>query len=156
MSYEKQNWDNTTPATPTRMNHIEDGIKDLYDSFLDKCYPIGTYYETSSEQFDPNISFYGTWEEDTSGTVLASRSTTSGSALNVAIGTVVGEEKHTLNINEMPNHNHPLNGYYGNENGAYYIKSGNNTGTLADIQTGYIGGGQAHNNMQPTKIIKIW
>jgi microcystin-dependent protein len=67
-----------------------------------------------------------------------------------ALGEKYGSKTHTLSINEIPNHNHSLSGYYGNADGAYYIKSGNNTGTLADIQTGYIGGGQAHNNMQPS------
>lgn len=35
-------------------------------------YPIGSYYETSDENFDPNIEFGGTWLEDTQGRVLVS------------------------------------------------------------------------------------
>lgn len=40
----------------------------LFDIF----YPIGTYYETSDTNFDPNTanSWYGTWVEDTAGRVL--------------------------------------------------------------------------------------
>ena len=66
------------------------------------------------------------------------------------IGEKYGTKTHTLSINEMPSHNHSLNGYYGNLDGAYNIKAGNNAGTVADISTGYNGGGLAHNNMQPS------
>lgn len=39
---------------------------------LDMFYPVGSYYETSNESFDPNVSWGGTWERDTSGTALVS------------------------------------------------------------------------------------
>jgi hypothetical protein len=36
---------------------------------LDLFYPVGSYYETSNTSFDPNVSWGGTWEEDTAGRV---------------------------------------------------------------------------------------
>ena len=35
MSYSKQTWDTTSYVNPTRMNHIEDGIKDISDDVED-------------------------------------------------------------------------------------------------------------------------
>ena len=41
-----------------------------YSDFLDVFYPVGSYYETSDTSFDPNVSWGGTWVEDTDGRVL--------------------------------------------------------------------------------------
>lgn len=40
------------------------------DEMLDILYPVGSYYDTSDDSFDPNVSFYGTWEKLTDGRVL--------------------------------------------------------------------------------------
>ena len=37
---------------------------------LNLLYPVGSYYDTSDDSFDPNVSFYGTWEKLTDGRVL--------------------------------------------------------------------------------------
>lgn len=34
MAYSKQTWDTTSYVNPTRMNHIEDGIANAYDSIV--------------------------------------------------------------------------------------------------------------------------
>lgn len=39
------------------------------DKLLDFIYPIGSYYETSDTSFDPNVSWGGTWLEDSKGLV---------------------------------------------------------------------------------------
>lgn len=40
---------------------------------LDIFYPVGSYYETSDTSFDPNVSWGGTWAEDSSGKVLVAK-----------------------------------------------------------------------------------
>ena len=139
-------------VTADNMNEIKNVINNL-------IYPIGTYYETSDLNFNPNIVWGGTWELENDGTVLVSKSSATGSKFNVNLGTVVGEETHTLTIDEMPKHTHKVN----------YVKSnitplsdpgisgynGNNEG-LGNTLVEYTGGNQAHNNLQPSKVINRW
>ena len=163
MAYIKQNWknfpDETTPITAERMNHIEDGIYNTLNEIINIMCPVGTYYETSDLNFNPNIVWGGTWELENDGTVLVSKSSVSGSKFNVDLGTVVGEETHTLTVAEMPSHNHNIS----------YIKSnatplteagvsgynGNNQGT-GRTSIDNTGGGKAHNIIQPSKIVNRW
>ena len=131
-------------------------ISDLLDLF----YPVGSYYETSDANFNPNESWGGTWNLDNDGTALVSQSLETGSLFNADLGTVVGEEKHLLTIEEMPKHNHSLKGSLTGE-----TKEASNIGNdWAQIATdwendSYIanaGGSQAHNNAQPSKIVNRW
>ena len=66
-------------------------------------------------------------------------------------GTVLGEETHTLSINEIPAHTHPVSA--NQNNAAASGNVGNPSGILADhsaAATGSTGGSAAHNNIQPT------
>lgn len=99
-----------------------------------------------------------------------------GAARNL-IGGDGGSDRHTLNINQIPSHSHSVNDPGHNHlNGASsiispgvtYVGSGSNpffngnivTGSsLTNISVNNNGGGQSHNNVQPTiifnKIIKV-
>ncbi len=89
---------------------------------------------------------------------------------NHTLGQSIGAETHTLTVNEMPSHNHTINdpGHYhtgdtyrsGNQStdNAFGTESAADTGVSTDnvdnaftgITINNNGGGQAHNNMQPT------
>lgn len=58
----------TSVDTPLTLNSGVLGISTLV--LLDVFYPVGSYYETSDTSFDPNVSWGGTWVEDTAGRVL--------------------------------------------------------------------------------------
>jgi hypothetical protein len=71
------------------------------------------------------------------------------------LGDAVGEEAHVLTTGEMPDHTHsyaytiPTGSDYPNVNGT------NAGGTNVSGMTGSIGGGAAHNNMQPTSFLNF-
>lgn len=67
---------------------------------LNHVYPVGSYYETSDKDFDPNDSFVGEWSLEESGRVHVS----AGAGYN--IGKKGGEATHTLTEAELPNHRH--------------------------------------------------
>lgn len=169
MAYNKTIWKNkgelnAPEINKDNLNNIENGIElahNAVDNLINVIYPIGCFFETTDTTFNPNTSFGGTWEEDTTGTVLSSKSTTIGSLLNDDVGEIVGEDKHTLTIAEIPSHQHEiqLGIAEGTPTGRYtsFVDSGrlayntqNNKGTTA------AGSGQSHNIIQKTLIVKRW
>jgi microcystin-dependent protein len=81
------------------------------------------------------------------------------------LGQKSGEETHTLSASEMPQHDHVLQGSNdaGNQNspgGHFFANSGTNTygnpTNLVNLSAGTVtnvGGGQAHENMQPYLVL---
>ena len=59
-------------------------------SVIDLFYPVGTYYETSDVNFNPNTAWGGTWVEDTKGRVTVGRD---DSGTFETVGSTGGEEK---------------------------------------------------------------
>ena len=120
---------------------------------LNLFYPVGSYYETSDTDFNPNTSWGGTWVEDSAGRVTVAKDTGTFST----VGSTGGEETHTLTVSEMPSHTH--NFEYGTNtagtgqratvaaNDGPYLSSGVNKDT---------GGDQAHNNLQPYVVVRRW
>ncbi len=123
---------------------------------------IGTTYGTGDGSTTFNIP-------DLKGRVAvgAGNSEASG-ATNHILGQKSGEETHTLNVNEMPNHKHDelggiaFSGYSGWPsktttkyglifNSTAIANSGraSTTMNMTEIATSYTGGSTAHNNMQP-------
>lgn len=131
---------------------------DLFDS-------IGTAFGSGDGEFTFNLP-------DARGRVLGVIG--SGAGLTArSLGDTVGAETHTLNVNEMPSHNHGVTDpghshtYTNNTNDANPAISAttmsvadntdipnNNTGTsYTGIAIQNAGDGGAHNNMQPTEFI---
>lgn len=71
-----------------------------------------------------------------------------------SVGGVMGTETHTLTTSEMPSHSH-----YASGSGGGTYAEGTGTFSSGTLSTAPEGGGQAHNNMQPTMfmhfIIKV-
>lgn len=62
-----------------------------------------------------------------------------------------GAETHTLSIAEMPAHTHTLQNGVGTKSNSF--DSGTHVASDASGNTGSVGGGNAHNNVQPTFIL---
>ncbi len=144
--------DTTTPTNATNLNSMQKLLVDL-------IYPVGTYYETSEINFNPNTAWGGTWILENDGTVLVSKSSTTGSKFNATVGTIVGEEENTLTIDKIPSHNHGI--LWGSKTGDYYARAiaSNVNDTSSQITYDTVkesGGGQPHNNVQPSKIANRW
>ena len=145
-----------TPINGTNLNNMQKLLVDL-------IYPVGTYYETSEIDFDPNTAWGGTWVLETDGTVLVSKSSTTGSKFNATIGTIVGEETHTLTVNELAAHKHSMYTFNAGGDGTIATGGGIIQDAAAPYKTYYAtfamentGGGSAHNNVQPSKIANRW
>lgn len=119
---------------------------------LDLFYPIGTYYQTDNESFNPNEKWGGTWEKLEEGRFLVSAGNN-----KYHVGNKGGEETHTLTVREMPEHRHgikltsPVDGPGGNNLGGTPTMHGV-FGVYSETQ----GHGEAHNNMPPYLAVYIW
>lgn len=109
-------------------------------NLLDKFYPVGSYYETSDDDFDPNTAWGGTWERMNDGTVLISQgwyhNTTDPEAGRISyVGETVGERWHSLTIDQIPEHTHRIYGST-SKDGAHIHGIATANG-LGDVEWGY-------------------
>lgn len=153
--FDKSASDNKTYINDTLTAEIDA----LFAGLLDKFYPVGTIYETTSTDLDTTTKmgtyFGGTWEVYGSGAVTVCKSADTEFD---TIGETGGAKTHTLNIDEMPSHTHIIE---------YPNPSGNVTAAVAQVgvgttdktygaemtKTGWNGGNQAHNNMPPYIVV---
>ena len=122
-------------------------------------YPIGAIY-LSVDSTNPSKLFGGTWQQIAKGRTLVGVDI-SQTEFNTVKKTG-GEKTHTLSINEIPSHSHnnPCAVTYNGSaamyrslfatNSDFWTKSDPNNATAS------IGGGQAHNNLQPYYTCYIW
>ena len=71
-----------------------------------------------------------------------------------SLGNTIGTAQVTLDINQIPNHSHTVTAYLGTENKVPNTGSGQNGGNQS-LTTSAVGGGQAHSNIQPSRIVKF-
>lgn len=70
------------------------------------------------------------------------------------LGKTLGEETHTLIISEMPSHKHSLSAvYYGLVAGGGSQEFGGGASKSTEITMNSAGGGQPHNNIQPSLVL---
>lgn len=131
-----------------------------YMNQLDISHPVGTYLDTRSKAFDPNVYYPGTkWERDTSGTVLAAKSSADGNALNVEPGNTVGEATHKLTVDELPSHSHNMFRFIDgtpNVNPFISVTGYSNYGSETTAFSRNVGNDKSHNNIQPTQTVYRW
>lgn len=116
-------------------------------------FPVGAIY-MSVDSTNPSAYFGGTWVAWGTGRVPVAVDTS-----NTSFNTVEktgGESTHTLTVSEIPSHRHTVPFTIGNQtiggtssNKATYVPS-------SPDNTGYTGGGGAHNNLQPYITCYMW
>lgn len=72
---EPAQYEGSTPLSASNLNQLQTNLYDYIDAMINVLYPIGSYYETSDDNFDPNVSWGGTWQLDSQGRVTVSQDT---------------------------------------------------------------------------------
>lgn len=140
-------------------------------SLIDRIYPVGSIYISTSSTFNPQTVWGGTWRKTADGRCLIGANTT------YPLGTSGGSATHThttgahaLSQNEMTAHVHKFskpawsNAEYRAGDRYFTAYGWNKTSTETFGSTNYTGGGAAHShgntgsasNMQPYLAVYIW
>lgn len=131
---------------------------------IDRIYPVGSIYISTSSTFNPQTTWGGTWVKTAKGRCLIGANDT------YPLGSTGGEERHYLTGNEMPPHGHSAGTAAGfklanegiansaidhNSKQFLYIDQTSTTASGV-LNTNASGGGASHNNMQPYLAVYIW
>lgn len=135
--------DTDTPLSAEILNAMQQGLMEL-------VFPIGSTYITQSNTNPNTILNFGTWERLKGKICLGLDEDDTN--MNT-IGKTGGEKEHTLTVNEIPSHTHPLTPKNNSATGLYEVKATNATGENGSALTGAAGGGQPHNNLQPYEVV---
>lgn len=141
------------------------------NELIDRIYPVGSIYISTSPTFNPQTVWGGTWKKTADGRCLI------GANATYPLGSTGGNETHThttqahaITQNEMTAHVHKFskpawtNAEY-REGVTYFTAYGwNKTSTETFGSTNYTGGGAAHSHgdtgsastMQPYLAVYIW
>lgn len=124
-------------------------IEDLR-SLIDLVYPVGSIY-MSVVSASPEFLFGGTWERIEGRFLL-------GASDKYEAGSVGGEEKHKLTVDEMPSHKHKPadNGSFASNGGGPSAGFGSGPYWYITASTNSVGGDQPHNNMPPYLSVYMW
>ena len=134
-------------------------IKKDGTNLFELIYPIGSIY-MSVNSTNPSTLFGGTWTAWGTGRVPVGIDV-NDTDFDTAEKTG-GEKTHTLILAEMPSHNHNITSARQYDTGTatdYSTKLGRTTPSadgVEDFASQNIGGGQAHNNMQPFIVCYMW
>lgn len=155
------------PATRSTGVYLSDNqtlqswIDNMEDENFDllTVYPVGAIFQSTSNT-SPASLFGGNWEKITNRFLV-------GAGGLYSVNSMGGEASHTLNISEMPQHNHN-----GSDGGYAFLVDLNRQDTSSEFAmlssssvqyrysvnrgTAYTGGTQPHNNMPPYYAVNIW
>lgn len=137
--------------------------EEIKKEILQLSFPIGQPYVTQTNTNPATILGFGTWER-VKGKVLVGLDE-DDTAFNT-IGKTGGETEHVLTENELAEHEHLGLHYSANETPVSFtrqtsdivgygldFKSNDNIYTPTNIRTNKAGGGEAHNNLQPYRVV---
>jgi microcystin-dependent protein len=158
-------------------------LKNVLNELILFFYPVGSYYETSDTDFDPNTDWGGNWELEVQGQVHVSGDDGEyqihGASLNVSDG---GAAAVVLGTSHLPAHTHGSKSL----SGSVSIFKGNQTTTASGIlsfpaktnrqykedgttenswqtmtvtathEHNSVGGTGSHGNMQPYIVVNRW
>ena len=126
-----------------------------------QAYKVGDIYTTTISHTDAAAVAahhgYGTWERYAEGRTLVGFSTITDDPIEYkTMGNEFGANEHTLTLEEFPTHEHTVDMHSGSIDGGTRAGTQNTSSSAANIETNAVGGGQPHNNIQPSKVAGQW
>jgi len=152
------------PNAATARDNLGLNTENLFNTFFDKVYPIGTVYENKTNTANPNSYLgRGTWVAEGQGRVsigAGSGTDSRGETINFPSGSSGGEYKHVMLESELVPHAHPTNWDMYGEGGSESNKMASGTGTPEIAQftlaTESTGNASPFNITQPYSVYFRW
>lgn len=141
------------PITPVDAVFVDSNttLSDELADIINKIYPVGSIYmsATLSTAAAVSAAIGGTWAAWGAGRVPVGVDTSQAEFDTVE--ETGGEKTHILTAGEMPRHRHYNGVRWNTQPGAYYLygSNGQGDGAAYDNESGFTGGDQPHNNLQP-------
>lgn len=136
----------------------------LWKLMNQRQYPVGEIYVTRQNGNPSSILGFGTWERYAQGRVLVGFDEADAS-FNAQDKTG-GAKVHTLTVDEIPAHRHRIGVQAGgdlvrvdrwiDDTSSDIIAGGNTAAYARSVENSSVGGGQAHNNLQPYITVFMW
>ena len=128
-----------------------------------QTYKVGDLYITTDSE-NPSIRLgYGTWESYAEGRALVgvSKDVSNDTVPNWVKtgGSLTGAYEHKLTINELPKHQHEVMEYAGpalSDGILEFRHIDSPVNDQSSRRTGYAGGDEKHNNVQPSITVFVW
>ena len=142
------NDDTKVPTQQSVKAYVDSAISAAKQALM----PVGTIVVLGVSTNPNTLYGFGTWTAIT-GRVLV------GKAASGTFGTLDatgGAETHTLTINEMPAHSHKLPYDAGGSGDYPIVQVADNAANMAAPNSETVGGGAAHNNLQPYIVKYMW
>lgn len=117
-----------------------------------QAYPVGAVYISVNAQ-SPADLFGGQWAVFGAGRALVSLD-----ANDTDFDTpeeTIGTKTHTLTVDQIPSHTHSFTAMQ-DTNNSVNRTGGGDLGAPSSSTTAATGGGQAHNNIQPSIVVYMW
>ena len=115
-------------------------------------YPVGSIYMSVAET-EPAVLFGGRWERLKDRFLLAAGD-------SYKAGQEGGEAEHTLTVDELPKHNHAMDGtvrgYVATDGTHGFPYAGWDNQAVEFVATADAGNNLAHNNMPPYLAVNVW
>lgn len=122
---------------------------------INSIYPVGSIIiRDDTEDMSKFLGF--TWEKVFAGKVLVGVDESDDDFK--PIGKTGGEKKHRLTVSEIPNHQHtiPVGNNPTTDSNYDHVSSAYGGITPKNLGSGYTGGGNAHNILQPYQVVAYW
>jgi len=154
--------DNSTKVATTA--YVDTAVAALDKAAInDLVYPVGSIFCTVATGDPATVLGIGTWVAFGSGQVMVgqqssahdSTGTGSDSDFNTREETG-GAKTHTLTVAEMPSHSHSMHGVSSTFDPNHGMKTAQYKASSATLETNDAGSGDAHNNLQPYIVVRMW
>lgn len=127
---------------------------------IEPAFPVGSLYVNFSDNTNPaTLLGFGTWSAVEGLTLIGAGSHTDSRGENKTFvaGSEEGVYRHVMTINEMPSHTHNVTIPLHSQAGAGKVANGQDReGPDPTITSSSTGGGQPHQNIQPSLVVYMW